>query len=158
MCSYPAYNDYTRAHLVDFAVVSGTQPYVRLTLLKQYYDVNCQYMVRLPLRLKEMEKHLPALASIETVRLPTIHGAIPAFHQYAHREQCQSFQSPNCLPGSAKYDGETNERKWGQTNPAALRAKEMLAGGRHDFINDIISDLNVRNVHAIGECKYSPGN
>ncbi|KAI0706563.1 hypothetical protein C8Q76DRAFT_630169 [Earliella scabrosa] len=140
-----------KAHLVDFAVVSGTQPYVELTLWKQYYDVSCQYMVRLPLRLKEMAKIVPALESIKTVKLPTIHGAIPAFHQYAHREQCQSFQSPNCLPGSAKYDGETNERKWGQTNPAALRAKEMLSGGRHDFINDIISDLNVRNVHAMAQ-------
>ena len=98
-----------------------------------------------------MAQHLPILESIRTVDLPTIHGAIPAFHQYAHREQCQVFQSPNCLPGSARYDGETNERKWGQTNPAALRAKEMVSGGRHDFINDLISDLNVRLVHSIGK-------
>ena len=142
-----------RAHIVDFAVVSGTQPYIPLKLLKQYYDVSCQYLVRLPLRLRRMAAHLPLLESISTVDLPTIHGAIPAFHQYAHREQCQVFQSPNCLPGSARYDGETNERKWGQTNPAALRAKEMVSGGRHDFLNDLISDLNVRIVHTICELR-----
>ena len=135
---------------MDFAVVSGTQPYVKLTLFKQYYDVSCQYMVRLPIRLEEMEKIVPRMSSIDTARLPTIHGAVPAFHQYAHREQCQSFQSPNCLPGSGKYDGETNERKWNQTNRAALRAREMSSGARHDFLNDLISDLNVRNVHNMG--------
>ena len=135
---------------MDFAVVSGTQPYVKLTLFKQYYDVNCQYMVRFPLRLKKMEKHLPTFRSIHSVDLPPIQGAVPAFHQYAHREQCQTFQSPNCLPGSGKYDGETNERKWNQTNRAALRAREMSSGARHDFLNDLISDINVRNVHNMG--------
>ena len=107
-------------------------------------------MVRLPIRLEEMEKIVPRMSSIDTARLPTIHGAVPAFHQYAHREQCQSFQSPNCLPGSGKYDGETNERKWNQMNASALRSREMVSGGRHDFINDLVSDLNVRNVHNIG--------
>ncbi|KAI0735656.1 hypothetical protein C8Q76DRAFT_611678 [Earliella scabrosa] len=140
-----------KAYIVDFAVVSAAQPYVTLKLFKQYYDVGCQYMVRFPLRMKSMAKHLPALSSISTVDLPTIHSAVPAFHQYAHCEQCQSFQSPNCLPGSGKYDGETNERKWNQTNIAALRAREMVSGGRHDFINDLLSDLNIRNVHGIAQ-------
>ena len=94
---------------------------------------------------------MPTLTSIDTVDLPQIQGAVPAFHQYAHKEECQSFQSPNCLPGSGKYDGETNERKWNQTNRAALRAREMGSGARHDFLNHLVSDLNVRNVHAIGK-------
>ncbi|KAI0744400.1 hypothetical protein C8Q76DRAFT_604248 [Earliella scabrosa] len=140
-----------RAYIVDFAVVSGTQPYIRLTLFKQYYDVNCQYMVRFPLRMKHMDQHLVNMTSIHTVDLPEIQGAVPAFHQYAHREQCQSFQSPNCLPGSGKYDGETNERKWNQTNRAALRSREMSSGARHDFLNDLLSDLNVRNVHNMAQ-------
>ena len=140
---------------MDFAVVSGTQAYVSLLLFKQYYDVSCQYMVRLPIRLGEMERIVPQLASIQTARLPTMHGAVPAFHQYAHREQCQAFQSPNCLPGGGKYDGETNERKWNQMNASVLRSREMVSGGRHDFINDLISDLNVRNVHTMGACLHS---
>ncbi|KAI0711729.1 hypothetical protein C8Q76DRAFT_623155 [Earliella scabrosa] len=140
-----------KAHIVDFAVVSATQAYITLRLLKQYYDVNCQYMVRMPIRLADMAKLLPLLGSITTTRLPTIEGAVPAFHQYAHREQCQSFQSPNCLPGSGKYDGETNERKWNQTNASARRSREMVSGGRHDFINDLLSDINVRNVHNMGK-------
>ncbi|KAI0686970.1 hypothetical protein C8Q76DRAFT_635860 [Earliella scabrosa] len=140
-----------KAYIVDFAVVSGAQPYLSLRLFKQFYDVSCQYMVRFKLRLGRMEGHIPLLDSLSTARLPRVEGAIGSWHQYAHKEQCQAFQSPNCLPGCGKADGEMLERTWAVTNPLARRTKEMGRGHCHDIMNDQYSDMNVRHVHGIAK-------
>ncbi|KAI0691552.1 hypothetical protein C8Q76DRAFT_771966 [Earliella scabrosa] len=140
-----------KAYIVDFAVVSGAQPYLSLRLFKQFYDVGCQYMVRFKLRLGVMEQHVPLLDSLTTARLPRVEGAIGSWHQYAHKEQCQAFQSPNCLPGCGKADGEMLERTWAVTNPLARRTKEMGRGHCHDVMNDQYSDMNARHVHSIAK-------
>ncbi|KAH9884219.1 hypothetical protein C8Q73DRAFT_644132 [Cubamyces lactineus] len=135
---------------VDFAVVSGMQPYVGLRLVKQTYDIACQYLINFGRRLEHWKQLCLPLASITTFNLPRTEGAIGLWHSLAHQILCRIFKSPEFMPGSGRYEGEGMERLWAITNDVSARTKEMTSGHRHDVLNDVYSDLHVRRVHNIG--------
>ncbi|KAI9068138.1 hypothetical protein FKP32DRAFT_1609054 [Trametes sanguinea] len=134
---------------VDFAVASGMQPYLGLRLLKQSYDISCQYLINLAARFARWGRLCPKLPSISSLTLPRIEGYVGSWHVNAHKEDCRIKQSPAFLPGSGRYEGEGMERIWAITNDVATRTKEMTSGHRHDVLNDVYSDINVRRVHSI---------
>ncbi|KAI0644780.1 hypothetical protein C8Q79DRAFT_912372 [Trametes meyenii] len=132
---------------VDFSVVTGVQPYVGLRLFKLYYDIACQYMVHFLRRLCKWDKLLPVLRTVSTATLPEVQASVGKFHVYGHTLACRTFQSPNFVPFNGRTDGEGSEREWPFINEAAARTQEMTSGHRHDAINTLISDLNIRQVH-----------
>ncbi|KAI0643900.1 hypothetical protein C8Q79DRAFT_915041 [Trametes meyenii] len=136
---------------VDFAVVTGVQPYVGLRLLKLYYDIACQYMVHFLRRLRKWDKLLPGLRTVSTATLPEVQAAVGKFHVYGHTLACRTFQSPNFVPFNGRTDSEGSEREWPFINEAVARTQEMTSGHRHDAINTLISDLNIRQVHKMSQ-------
>lgn len=132
---------------VDFAVVSGSQSFTSLRLIKLAYDIACQYMVHFLRRLRKMEPVVQRLPSVTTAKLPEVQGCVGKFHVNGHIVACRTFQSPNYLPGNGRVDGEGSEREWDLLNPSAKATQEMTPGHRHDSLNSISSDLNVRQLH-----------
>ncbi|KAI0644659.1 hypothetical protein C8Q79DRAFT_1001927 [Trametes meyenii] len=134
---------------VNFAVTSALQRYLSLRLLKQSYDIGCQYLINFRTRLQKWAKLCPPLASVRTTFLPRIEGSVGSWHVNAHKADCRVKQSPEFIPGCAKYEGEGMEHVWGVSNDVSLSAREMTPGHRHDALNDHFSDLNVRHVHGM---------
>ncbi|KAI0708129.1 hypothetical protein C8T65DRAFT_708633 [Cerioporus squamosus] len=88
----------------------------------------------------------PNLPSIKhTIFPPTLIG-IGKFHLPAHIPSCRFKHSFNWLPGVGMTDGEALERIWSTLNALAERAKEMTSGHRHDFLNDMYNDMNIRRL------------
>lgn len=136
---------------MDFAVVSGIQPFVGLRLLKQSYDISCQYLINFNRRILKWKERCPSLPSIKSLDIPRLQGYVGGWHVNAHKPECRVKQSPEFHPGAGRYEGEGMERVWAATNDLALRTKEMTPGHRQDVLNDQYSDLNVRRVHDLGE-------
>ncbi|KAI0668291.1 hypothetical protein C8Q78DRAFT_1071556 [Trametes maxima] len=134
---------------VDFAVTSALQRYRTLRLLKQSYDIGCQYLINFRARLRKWAMICPPLRSVTTTLLPRIEGSVGSWHVNAHKADCRVKQSPEFVPGCAKNEGEGMERVWGVSNEVSLSAREMTPGHRHDALNDHFSDLNVRQVHGM---------
>ncbi len=126
------------------------RPWITLTHCHGY-DINCQYRKKFKQRLQDLMKQYPALESIQNRTFPHLIPAIGKFHAPAHTASCRCRYSYNFLPGVGMTDGEACERIWSILNLLALRAKEMSAGHRHDFITDFNNDQNVRRVHAMRE-------
>lgn len=136
---------------VDFAVVSGIQPFLGLRLLKQSYDINCQYLINFKRRIHKWMELCPGLASIKSLNLPQLQGYVGGWHVNAHKSECRVKQSPEFHPGAGRYEGEGMERVWAWNNDLAVRTKEMTPGHRQDVLNDQYSDAHVRHVHNLGE-------
>ncbi|KAI0643312.1 hypothetical protein C8Q79DRAFT_915187, partial [Trametes meyenii] len=134
---------------VNFAVTSALQRYLSLRLFKQSYDIGCQYLINFRGRLQKWARLCPPLASIRSTLLPRIEGSVGSWHVNAHKADCRVKQSPEFIPGCAKYEGEGMEHVWGVSNDVSLSTREMTPGHRHDALNDHFSDMNVRHVHGI---------
>lgn len=132
-------------------VVSALQDYVVLKLVVVAYDIMCQYVIHLRVRLdKEFTPEMIGeLKSIATAELPEIVAGIGKYHEHGHRRECRPNFSLHYLPGVGMFDGETCERNWGITEPLARRTKEMSPGHRHDILNDHYSDQHVGRVHGM---------
>lgn len=138
---------------VTLVLVSATQLYLTLFLFIIAYDIWCQFVKRLGIRLREhfSDDVVASLVSIDSAKLPEIRGGVGKLHVNMHNIQCRRRYTLNFLPSTCMDDGETCERLWTFINALALRAKEMTAGHRHDFLNDIISAHNVRQMHHMSE-------
>ena len=136
---------------VDFAVISGLQRWMDLLMHISAYDINCQYRVHFDERTKRLHKAFGYLKSIPNAMFPFILFLIGKFHAAAHREGCRYKHSYNYIPGAAMTDGEALERIWAFIEAVAARTKEMLWGHRHDVLNDLYGDMNVKRVHKMRE-------
>lgn len=137
-------------------MLSGLQHYLGLRLLKQSYDVGCQYVVRFPLRIEGIAEIVDDLVSIKSTNLPTIHGCVGSFHVRMHKLDCQVKQNPQFLPGWGQTYGDQPEHIWAISNEDAPMVQEMTLGHRQDRQNDGLADINIRQVHAMRTC-YRPG-
>ena len=141
--------NFLRYIYVDIALVSALQRYLKLKLLVGAYDIHCQYIIHLRERLEaEFPKELlDELESITDPDLPTIVAAVGKYHLSMHKPACRPYFSLHHLLGSCMDCGEPCERLWGIINAVARRTKEMSSGHRHDALNDLFSDHNVRRIH-----------
>lgn len=121
-----------------------------VTLLLVSYDISCQWIKKLPLRVREYPFELQ-VAFWQVV----LRAVVPKFHLKAHGEPCQSPYSLNLLRHSARTDGEGIERGWSHINPIAMATREMGPGFRHDTIDDHWSAYNWRKI--IGSGMWLPG-
>ena len=136
----------------DLAHLSALRPYTALPLWVSGYDVNCQYRIHFSTRIETMLQRfgtLSCLPSYGTVLPPTL-VAIGKFHLPAHKTSCRFKFAYNFLQGVGLTDGEAAERIWAVSNAWAIRAREMTWGHRHDLLNDVWNDMNVRRVHSMG--------
>ncbi|TFK87312.1 hypothetical protein K466DRAFT_491107 [Polyporus arcularius HHB13444] len=131
----------------DFSLVSALQRYLELLLLLQSYDVNCQYLIRLLIRLLKIEAMLPHLKTIKSVKLPELRGSVGSFHVRMHKLDCQTKQNPEFLPGFGRTWGDQTEHTWAKHNLDAPMTKEMTTGHRQDRMNDGFADTNITKVH-----------
>ena len=127
--------------------MSALQRYLELLLLLQSYDVNCQYLIRLLVRLLKIHEMLPNLKTIKSVKLPELWGSVGSFHVRMHKLDCQTKQNPEFLPGFAKNWGDQTEHAWSKHNHDAPMTKEMSTGHRQDRMSDGFSDTNILKVH-----------
>ncbi len=124
-----------------------------LKLFVPTYDIWCQYVIRLAIRIDEefSPEMLAELESITSADFPQIIGGVGKYHLSMHTKTCREKFSMNHLPCACMDDGENCERLWGVVNAMARRTKEMSAGHRHDVLNDLFYHQNVRRMHSIGE-------
>ncbi|KAI0741135.1 hypothetical protein C8Q76DRAFT_608959 [Earliella scabrosa] len=132
---------------IDWVHCSGLRWYIKLFLLISGYDINCQYRIKFDQRMRTIREKFGGLDSVPTSPLPRTIAAVGKFHLPAHIPSCRFKFSYNFLPGAAMTDGEANERMWPVMNGLASRTKEMGPGMRHDTINDVYGDINIRRVH-----------
>lgn len=81
---------------------------------------------------------------------------IPKFHFAGHKQKDHNQLSLNLTTGSARTDGEANERFWSKNNAIASSTREMGPGGRQDVIEDQFGSINWQNRVALGTMKDSP--
>ncbi|KAI0699067.1 hypothetical protein C8T65DRAFT_581590, partial [Cerioporus squamosus] len=134
---------------VDFAVVSALQPYLHLPLWVMIYDIMCQYIIRFKIRIDEefTPDMIKDLESIVSTDFPDIIAGVGKYHLSMHTQGCREKFSMHHLPCACIDDGETCERLWGVISAMSRRTKEMSAGHRHDVLNDLFYDQNVRKMH-----------
>ncbi|KAI0705770.1 hypothetical protein C8T65DRAFT_577516, partial [Cerioporus squamosus] len=134
---------------VDFAVVSALQPYIPLPLWVMIYDIMCQYIIRFQIRIDEefTPEMIQNLESIASTDFPQIIAGVGKYHLSMHTPGCREKFSMHHLPCACIDDGETCERLWGVISAMSRRTKEMSAGHRHDVLNDLFYDQNVRKMH-----------
>lgn len=133
-------------------MLSALQPYLPLELVIMMYNIMCQYVIRLGIRMDEefTPALLEELISISSKDLPEIIAGVGKYHLSMHTKECRHRFSLNLLPCACMDDGETCERLWGLINAVSRATKEMGAGHRHDVLNDVINDLNIKHLHNMG--------
>ncbi len=139
-----------RYSYVDFAHLSGLQRWMQILLHISAYDINCQYRINFAMRMKKFREKFAGLSTIKHTEFPPTLIGIGKFHLPAHIPSCRFKHSFNYLPGVGMTDGEALERIWSILNALAARAKEMTSGHRHDFLNDMYNDMNIRRLCGLG--------
>ena len=105
------------------------------------YDIACQWLKKLWLRMQELPVHLhPTIAS------SNFHVKIPKFHFDAHGKKDHAQYSFSYTSGVGRTDGEGIERLWGRLKPAAAQTIEMGPGARRDTLDDFCGFMNWRKV------------
>ena len=150
------FNDEHRFVNVDFAMLCGLQPWMKLRMHVSGYDINCQYRIHFESRIKAMRDKVSSLRSIRETFFPCTLAGIGRFHEPAHKLDCQFKFLFYFLPGVGMTDGEAPEHIWATLNALGGRTREMSSGHRHHVINDHHSDMNVRRVHGMGKHQLSP--
>ena len=127
------------------------QPFLDLPLITEWYDIFCQYVIRFAIRMDEefSDDMLAELESITSRDLPEIIGGVGKYHMSMHTQSCREKFSMNHLPCACMDDGENCERLWGLINAMSRRTKEMTPGHRHDVLNDLFYQENVRRTHSM---------
>ncbi len=118
------------------------------------YDIMCQYIIRFKIRIDEefTPKMINDLESIMSTQFPDILAGVGKYHLSMHTQGCREKFSMHHLPCACVDDGETCERLWGVISAMSRRTKEMSPGHRHDVLNDLFYDQNVRKMHQMGQC------
>ncbi|XP_071853693.1 uncharacterized protein [Apostichopus japonicus] len=91
------------------------------------YDIAC----KLQAHLKRSRQGTTGDNILQNVQL-----AIPAFHVYGHKPDCQKKLSPRRLEGFCLSDGEQVERLWSFLRKFSTITKEMTPSNRIDALTD----------------------
>lgn len=104
--------------LNDLDEISGIDVYM-------LYDIACL-----------LESHLQVQGQQHI--LEHVKFAIPIFHSYGHKANCQINYSPRRLPGFGLTDGEVLERLWSFLRRFGKMTKEMRPNHRVDVLTDAL--------------------
>ncbi|KAG6848447.1 hypothetical protein H0H93_016880 [Arthromyces matolae] len=113
---------------MDYILASSLRFY-RLLLLLICYDIMCQWVKNLFLRMKGWPSDLRL--DQNAVIIP----GIPKLHEPAHKEGHDDL-SMNHILGAGLTDGECQERIWAGHNALGNSTKTMGPGSRHDVLDD----------------------
>jgi hypothetical protein len=80
---------------------------------------------------------LDRYAQRREINLP-VRLAVPVFHSYAHKLQCQLKYNPRRVEGTGLTDGEGTERLWSHLVRFANISKGMDASNRKDLIEEAL--------------------
>lgn len=108
------------------------------------YDIACQWSKKLHERLEDY----PLLLRPDSKTCLTF--AIPKAHIKGHGPSYQNRFSLNCIPGSARTDGEGVERDWAHLNALASSTKEMGGGNREETLDDHLGAWNWQKTVNLG--------
>lgn len=109
------------------------------------YDIVCQWMKKLPIRIESFPEHMRLDIGATKVR-----GAIPKGHIEAHGTKCHSKHSLNTQPGVGRTYGEGIEQQWSNINLVATSTREMGPGAREEVLNDHWNWWNYRKLVGFG--------
>ncbi|PCH40509.1 hypothetical protein WOLCODRAFT_49027, partial [Wolfiporia cocos MD-104 SS10] len=135
---------------IDFAMLSGLQPWMDLLLHISGYDINCQYSINFNKWMVKVRDHLDQFVSIGSTHFLDTERGVGKLHEQMHRALCHFWFSFYLLPGVGMTDGKAAERVWAVLNMLGARMWEMSGGHHCNVINDHHSDMNVRQVHSLG--------
>lgn len=99
-----------------------------------------------------LESHLQAQGQLQI--LEHIKFAIPIFHCYGHKSDCQIKYSPRRLPGFALTDGEVLERLWSFLRRFGKMTKEMRPNHRVDVLTDALLFYAKKRSASLGRLLY----
>ncbi|XP_028416121.1 uncharacterized protein LOC114539705 [Dendronephthya gigantea] len=106
---------------------------------KVLYDISCI-----------LHRHLQNSAEFSDV-LDHIDLAIPVFHVYGHKAECQIMYSPRRIAGFGLTDGEVMERLWSYLRGFASITKEMSPSRRIDALTDCLLHYGRQSKSKLGE-------
>ena len=99
------------------------------------YDINCQYSVYLPERIKAGE-YLQVRDDLVLV------FGIGLFHVHGHQASCTPRYSLTYIRGAGMSAGEILESLWSVVNDAARTTTTMSLGNRAEVLDAIMGDSN----------------
>lgn len=109
------------------------------------YDIACQFSKNFAKRMADF----PVDFRIDVTEKEII-MVVPKFHLAGHGRPCQVIYSLNYTTGVGRTYGEGIEANWSETNTVSLASREMPAGARHEFLNDIFGAINWRKLTTLG--------
>lgn len=117
--------------------------YAGLLTIVSSYDIACQWIKYLAVRMTQMPEHLHITANI----IPKI----PKFHFEAHGKKNHTQYSFAFTPGVGRTCGEGIERQWSGMKDGAGQTIEMGPGARRDTLDDFCGFSNWRKTVGLRE-------
>ena len=121
---------------MDYALWNAIRYWNSLLLLVMlFYDVVCQYHVKLMQRMAEGK----------FLGLPDgtkIHYGIGVWHIHGHQKSCYCRFSPLFIEGAGNIDGELIETLWAPLNEAAGTLRSMSTAHRQETLDVLMNDSN----------------
>lgn len=116
-----------------------------LTLVASY-DIACQWIKNLWLRMEQLPEHL-------RLQIPpsNVIAKIPKFHFDSHGKKNHAQYSFAYTRGVGRTDGEGIERQWSGLKGGAAQTIEMGPGARRDTLDDFCGFSNWRKTIGLGE-------
>src|SRR5271168_697693 len=109
------------------------------------YDINCQYMVHLEDRIKDVSEYLSQDPDMKLL------GAIGKFHLADHVDSCFSKWTLNFMKGAENVDGEIMETLWSGMNKVSGAARSMSKAHRQETLDNYMRDANWKKIVRIGK-------
>jgi hypothetical protein len=109
-----------------------------------FYDIMCQYLKRLRLRVGQSPylELAPGLVIIPGIGL---------FHVHGHQVTCLARFAPTFIKGAGQVDGEIIETLWATLNDASQCTRTATLAHRAEMLNDHMNDGNWKKLVGIGE-------
>ena len=108
-----------------------------------FYDIMCQYLKRLRLRVEQSPylELAPGLVIIPGIGL---------FHVHGHQVTCLARFAPTFIKGAGQVDGEIIETLWATLNDASRCTRTATLAHRAEMLNDHMNDGNWKKLVGIG--------
>ncbi|KAH9910552.1 uncharacterized protein BXZ73DRAFT_83423 [Epithele typhae] len=139
-----------RFAMVDYSIMSAGGQFKDLRKWKLWYDVGCQFSIKLDARIEAMKMYASQITPIkwlsERIRPTVIEVAIGDFHIRAHKTECHVCYNGNLRVGGARMAGEMCEHVWARINIVANRTKEMGRANRADTTHRALDHLNMDKI------------
>jgi len=130
---------------MDYILMSAVLAAGILTLIASY-DIACQWIKNLWLRMEQLPEHL-------CLHIPpsNVIAKIPKFHFDSHGKKNHAQYSFAYTRGVGRTDGEGIERLWSGLKGGAAQTIEMGPGARRDTLDDFCGFSNWRKTIGLGE-------